>query len=245
MRSWTVALLYGAISGFSLLFGGALTYAVRPGRRLTALTMAFGAGVLIASLAYGLMEESYRHGGLDAAILGLIGGAGLYYLAHALLISHPRPGGSHLAGGVARKPGTGLAIITAAVMDGLPEQFALGVGVKLGSSLGLLVMAAILLSNLAEAAVATPELERERGRAKTLWLWTLIGALSLSATALGYLVAEKVNGDLLGFLLAFAAGAVLAMLADTLLPEAFRGGGRLTSLATTAGFLLAFVLARL
>ncbi|MGE5554494.1 MAG: ZIP family metal transporter [Betaproteobacteria bacterium] len=243
MRTWMTALLYGTISGFSLLLGGVLTRLAAPSRRLVALAMAFGAGVLIASLSYGLMEEAYRHGGMDAGAVGLVGGALLYYLAHLLLLRHPRFQGSHLTS-PAGQPGAGLAIVTAAVMDGLPEQFALGVGVKLGSNLGLLVLAAILLSNMSEAAVATPELARERGAAGTLRLWAAIGALSTSATLLGYLVAEEVPGDVLGFLLAFAAGAVLAMLADTLLPEAFRRGGRLTSLATTAGFLLAFLLAR-
>ncbi len=243
MSTWTTVLLYGAISGFSLLLGGALTRVVVLRRRLVALSMAFGAGVLIASLSYGLMEEAYRYGGLDAGAVGLIGGALLYYLAHLLLLHH-RSRGSHFTPS-SGKPGTGLAIVTAAVMDGLPEQFALGVGVKLGSNLGLLVLAAILLSNLSEAVVATPELARERGTAGTMWLWAGIGVLSTAATLFGYLVAEGVPGDVLGFLLAFAAGAVLAMLADTLLPEAFRGGGRVTSLATTAGFLLAFLLARM
>lgn len=243
MSGWVAALLYGAIAGFSLLFGGAFTHLVSLSRRAVALAMAFGSGVLIASLSYGLMEEAYRHGGLDAGAIGLIGGAVLYYLAHAVLLRHPAQGGSHLTASAGR-PGAGLAILTATVMDGLPEQFALGVGVKLGSHLGLLVMAAILLSNFSEAVVATPELAKERGTARTLGLWTLIGAASTAATLLGYFVARRVSGDVLGILLAFAGGAILAMLADTLLPEAYRRGGRLTSLATTAGFLLAFYLAR-
>jgi ZIP family zinc transporter len=244
MPTWTAALVYGAISGFSLLGGGALIRVAKPGRRMVALAMAFGAGVLIASLSYGLMEEAYRHGGLDAGAVGLAGGALLYYLAHLFLLRHPRFRGSHFTAPPGRL-GASVSIVTAAVMDGLPEQFALGVGLKLGSNLSLLVLLAILLSNLSEAVVATPELARERGIAGTLRLWAVIGVLSTAATLLGYLVAEQVSGDVLGFLLAFAAGAVLAMLADTLLPEAFRRGGRLTSLATTAGFLLAFLLARL
>ncbi|HHW15656.1 MAG TPA: ZIP family zinc transporter [Firmicutes bacterium] len=243
MNGWTQALVYGALSGFSLLTGGVLTQLVTPGRRTVALTMAFGAGFLIASLSYGLVEEAYRHGGLDASAIGLLGGAVLYYLAHAALLHHGPGRGTHYAPRAGRT-GTGFAIVTAAVMDGLPEQFVLGVGVKLGSQLGLLVMAAILLSNLSEAVVATPELVKERGRAGAFRLWALIGALSTAATLLGFLVAEGVPGDLLGFLLSFAAGAVLAMLADTLLPEAYRQGGRLTSLATAAGFLLAFILTR-
>lgn len=243
MDGWLPALVYGALSGFSLLIGGVLTHWVTPGRRTVALTMAFGAGFLIASLSYGLVEEAYRQGGLDASIVGLLGGAVLYYLAHAALLHHGPGKGTHYTPRASR-PGTGFAIVTAAVLDGLPEQFVLGAGVKLGTQLGLLVMAAILLSNLSEAAVATPELVKERGWAGTFRLWTLIGALSTAATLLGFLVAEEVPGDLLGFLLSFAAGAVLAMLADTLLPEAYRRGGRLTSLATTAGFLAAFLLTR-
>lgn len=243
MGGWSAAFLYGAVSGFSLFFGGALTFALRPSRKAVALSMAFGSGVLIASLSYGLMEEAYRHGGLDAGAVGLAGGAVLYYLAHVALLRHPKAQGTHLTLN-SGKPRAGLAILAATIMDGLPEQFALGVGIKLGSRLGLLVMAAILLSNLSEAVVATPELVRERGPFRTLWLWALIGALSTAATLVGYLTARQVSGDLLGFLLAFAGGAVLAMLADTLLPEAFRRGGRLTSIATTAGFLLAFFLAR-
>ncbi|MGE5509099.1 MAG: ZIP family metal transporter [Chitinophagales bacterium] len=243
MSGWLEALLYGGLSGYSLLGGGLFTRVLKLGRRGVAMIMAFGSGVLIASLSYGLMEEAYHHGGLDAGAFGLIGGATLYYAAHGAVFRHRRFTGSHLTAETTAGQ-TGRAVVTGAVLDGLPEQFALGVGVKLGSHLGFLVMAAILLSNFAEAVVATPDLTKQRGVARTLGLWAIIGTLSTAASLLGFWAAERVGGDVLGFLLAFAAGAVLAMLADTLLPEAFRGGGRLTSLATTAGFLVAFMLAR-
>ncbi|MGE5575748.1 MAG: ZIP family metal transporter [Syntrophothermus sp.] len=244
MSEHTLVVVYGAAAGFSLFFGSLWALAMEMTKKTLAAILAFGAGVLISSLSFGLMEEAFRHGGFDAAIIGLAAGALLYYGLHQFLSHHPGHKGSHAHGKDSGK-NTGAAIVLGALLDGLPEQFAIGFGIKAGSNLGLLVMAAVFLSNLPESIAATKNLIRDAPPFAVVRLWLLIGAISTLATLAGYSFAEVIPGDLLGGVMAFAAGAVLAMIADTMLPEAFADAGRLVSLATVAGFLTSFIISRL
>lgn len=251
------ALLFGAVAGFSLLLGSLIAVFVPVGKRILAIITAFGAGVLIASMSFGLMEEAYRRGGFDAAGIGLVSGGVLYYAAHWVLYRHDRGHrGWHPHAVAMRRPNprgrsefpgaaSGLSILVGAVLDGLPEQFSIGVGVRAGTSLGFLVMGAVFLSNLPEAMAATHDLLGQQGRARLFGIWTIMGVISTITTMAGFFFAHLISDDVLGGLMAFAGGAVLAMVADTMLPDAFSGGGRVVSLATVLGFLVSFVLSRL
>lgn len=247
MLALSKALLYGGLAGFSLYFGALAALTWQFPRRWVSLFMAFGAGVLISSASFGLMEEAFRKGGFAFALPGLLLGALFYYLFHQITVPHPLPRGLHLyrlEEDKEGRPGKWSSILMGTVLDGIPEQFAIGFGVWAGSNLGLMVMAAVFLSNLSEAVVATSEMRRRpAGEVKRLWL--IISLISTAAALGGFLFAEHISPALLGLLLAFAAGAVLAMIADTLLPEAYHGGGRAVSLATVMGFMASFILSRL
>ncbi len=243
------AFLFGGAAGFSLLLGSLVAAFVPIGRKFLAIVTAFGAGVLIASMAFGLMEEAYRRGGFDAASLGILSGGVLYYAVHWLIYRHDRShhGWHPYAATVAWKKASasGMSILVGAILDGLPEQFSIGVGVRAGSNLGLLVMGAVFLSNLPEAMAATHDLLGVQGRARLFGIWAVMGLISTATTMAGYFFAHLISNDVLGGLMAFAGGAVLAMVADTMLPDALSGGGRVVSIATVLGFLVSFILSRL
>ncbi|MBO8126205.1 MAG: hypothetical protein H0Z38_03100 [Firmicutes bacterium] len=236
------ALILGGVSGFSNFIGGLFSFLLPISKRRLGLIMAFGAGALIASMSFGLMEEGFRQGGLDATALGMLAGAGTYYLFHRLFLHHAGPKGLHFRNPSAQ---SGLNILLASILDGLPEQFAIGVGLAAGTNLGFLVMLSAFLAGVPEGISGTETLAPFWGRGKVSLYWVGLGVLCTLVTVAGFLVAELIPGDFLGFLLAFAGGSVLAMLADTMLPEAFRQGGSIISVVTVAGFMLSFVFSRL
>ncbi len=204
--------------------------------------MGFGSGALIASVSFGLMEDGFRHGGIDSTVLGLAVGAGVYYLFHLLFLRHSAPKGLHLKSPAEH---SGLKILLASVLDSLPEQFAIGVGVKAGSSLGFLVMIGAVIAGIPEAMAGTSKLAESWGPVRIHLFWLALGVISTIVTVIGFLAAGVVPGDFLGFLLAFAAGSLLAMLSDTMLPEALKNGGNVISLATVAGFMMSYIVSRL
>ena len=139
--------------------------------------------------------------------------------------------------------GSALAIVLGIVLDGIPESAVIGLGLLEGTGVSVAVIAAVFLSNLPEAIAATTGLSAggwKRGR--IMGLWILVTLVSGLASLLGYAVFDSAGPEALAFVLAFAGGAILTMLADTMMPEAFEHGGRLVGLLTTLGFGIAFAL---
>jgi ZIP family zinc transporter len=136
----------------------------------------------------------------------------------------------------------GLALLAAVTLDGVPENLALGVSLVSGASLSLLV--AIFFSNLPESLVGAVAMRESGLRSRTVVLtWVACAVLLAAAVVLGRGAASGLSEQVLAVALAFAGGAVLASLADTLMPEAFEHGRPLNAFATAAGFFLSFVLA--
>ena len=127
------------------------------------------------------------------------------------------------------------------VLDGVPESIVLGLTVLDDGGVSVALLVAVLLSNLPEALSATAELHEAgwSGR-RCLLLWTVVALVSGLAAAAGYAVFASAAPATLAFVQAFAGGAILCMLADTMMPEAFTHGGRAVGLATAAGFGLAY-----
>lgn len=206
--------------------------------------MALGAGVLISSVAFELMEESYEKGGFGAAALGLPLGAALYYVADRAVSG---AGGRHRKRSQGQQEGgSGAAITVGALMDGIPESVAIGVGLIGGGSVSVAMVAAVFLSNVPEGLSAAAGMKKA-GHSTTyiLGLWGSVTAVSALAALFGYLFLAGAPGGLIAAIQAFAAGAILTMLASTMMPEAYEEGGAFGGLVTTAGFLAAFVLSRL
>ena len=240
------ALAWGLSAGSSLILGGLLALVLPIRERVLGLIMAFGAGVLISAVAYELVAEAFETAaGSGSLALGLSAGALTFFLGDALVDRMGGEGRKRMHGGP-QGTGSALAIVLGIVLDGIPESAVIGLGLLEGTGVSIAVIAAVFLSNLPEAIAATTGLAAGGWRPrKIMGLWTLVALVSGLASLLGYAVFDTAGPEALAFVLAFAAGAILTMLADTMMPEAFEHGGKLVGLVTTLGFGLAFALTTL
>ncbi len=207
-----------------------------------AVVMALGAGVLVSSVAFELMDEAYKIGGLDAAAPGLLLGAAVFYLADREV---NRWGGERRKNSGGRQGGSATAIAIGALLDGIPESAAIGISLIEGEGVGIALVAAVFLSNVPEGLSSAAGMRRAgRSPAYVLGLWGAVTLASTLSALLGYLFLDGASGNVVAFIQSFAAGAVLTMLASTMMPEAYEDGGPVVGVVTTVGFLLAFVLSR-
>jgi ZIP family zinc transporter len=233
------AAFWGFVGGFALLIGAALGLWLPASQRIIALVMAFGAGVLISALAFELTAEAFGHGGTRTVSVGLALGA-LTFFAGDLIIDH-RGGQHRKRSSGAQADGTGPAIVLGAMLDGIPESIAIGVSLLEGSGVSVAVVAAVFLSNVPESLSAATGLQRAGwSSARVLGLWAGVAVIAALAAAGGYAFLGGAPESVIGFIQAFAAGAILTMLADTMMPEAFEEAGALVGLVTVAGFSVAF-----
>lgn len=237
---------WGFVGGAALVLGAVLGL-VRPvPTRVIGLVMAFGSGVLISALAFELTQEAYDSAGAREVVLGLAGGALAFYVGDRLL---DRVGGRHRKRSHGNQSGPGpdaKGLVLGAMLDGIPESAAIGITLVSGGGVGVAVVAAVFLSNVPEAMSAATGLRRAGHSARwILALWSAVAVASGVVAALSYALLGGASPAVLATILAFAGGAILTMLADTMMPEAFESGGRLVGLVTTFGFALAFLLSQL
>ena len=236
------AAFWGFVGGAALLVGAVVGLYAGASRRLMAVVMALGAGVLLSSVAFELMEEAYRIGGLDAAAPGLLLGAAVFYLADREV---NRRGGERRKNAGDRQGGSAAAIAIGALLDGIPESAAIGISLIEGGGVGVALVAAVFLSNVPEGLSSAAGMKRAgRSPAYVLGLWGAVTLASTLASLLGYLFLAGASGNVVAGIQSFAAGAILTMLASTMMPEAYEDGGPVVGVVTTVGFLLAFVLSR-
>ncbi|HEU0132482.1 MAG TPA: ZIP family zinc transporter [Mycobacteriales bacterium] len=237
------AACWGFVGGAALLVGALLGLYLPTSARVIGLVMGFGAGVLISALAFELAAESFERGGTGATVGGLAAGA-LAFFAGDLLVD--RRGGEHRKrSGGQQAGGSAGAIVVGSLLDGIPESVAIGVSLLGGGSVGLPVVAAVFLSNVPESLSAATGLKAAGHSARwVVGLWSAVAAVSALAAALGYALLGGASPGVVAGIQAFAAGAILTMLADTMLPEATENGGPVVGLATVLGFTLAFLLSR-
>ena len=239
------ALLYGFAASSALVIGAAIGTRFTPSKRVTGVLLAFASGALISALAFELFEEAYELGGAVRSGLGLLAGAATFVATDAALDRYvagdPGPEEREVVAAGARG-GVGWALLAAVTLDGVPENLALGVSMVEGASISLLV--AIFFSNLPESLVGAVAMREEGRAARTVMgTWIACAALLAAAVVAGRALGGGLDPSVLAVALGFAGGAVLASLADTLMPEAFEHGRPLNAFATAAGFFLSFVLA--
>ncbi len=229
----STALLFAAAASSALVAGATAGVRWQPPGHLLAALIAFAAGALTAALAYELFEVSFEKGGSLNSAVGLIVGAAVFIGMDTLLDRRVRAAGHS---------GVGLALLAAVTLDGVPENLALGTTLaEGGGSIALLV--AVFVSNLPEALVgARSMLDNGRSRRFAVVTWAIAATLLAAAVLAGAAVLEGVGQETLSVVLAFAGGAVLASLVDTLFPKAYEQGGPWVALATVAGFLVSFLL---
>jgi ZIP family zinc transporter len=235
------ALAWGALAASSLVLGAALAFAHGWSQRQVSLVLAFGAGALISAVSFELAEEALAIGGAGMTGVGLGVGALTYYgLDGAIAKRHSTGRGPR---GRAGGSNGGTALALGAFLDGIPEQLVLGISLAATGEIGLALLVAIFVSNLPEA-LGSAEQMHEAGttRAAILRLWLLVAAICVVATALGYAAAETVSDDARAVIDGFAAGALLVMLIDSMIPDARNQAGRAAGLVTVLGFALAAAL---
>jgi ZIP family zinc transporter len=234
------AALWGLATAGSLWIGAAIAIAARPGGRVVGLTIAFGSGALIAAVAYELVLEAFETS-VRFAAFGFAAGALAFYVGDVLVDRNGGEGRKSMEAGP-HLSGSATAIVLGTVLDGIPESFVLG-GALLQGGIPVAVVVGVFVSNIPEALSATTGL-RDAGwsGARVLALWSKVVAVSVVAAGAGWLVLDEMAGSGGAFALAFAGGALLVMLADTLMPDAFELGGREAGLLTALGFALGFAL---
>jgi ZIP family zinc transporter len=208
------------------------------------LILGFGAGTLISALAFELTEEAFAVGGADAVAFGLAAGALAYFAGDwAIAQRGAKPRMSPMG---EQKGATATALLLGAVLDGIPESAVIGITVLEGGEVGVAVLLAVFISNLPEALSSSTGMRAGGHSAGNVLLtWAAVVAVSALSAALGYIVLDGASGDAIGFIQAFAGGAVLTMLVDTMIPEAAKRGGRAVGLFTVLGFALAYLLSTL
>lgn len=259
------AALWGALGASSLIVAAEIAFAVRLPRMVIGLIMAFGVGALISSVSFELVEPALTASATWKVGLGLAVGSLTFFLgdraiarlggsARKQLDANDEPSRSvsdterdadattdeAVADDQPDDEGGGLGIALGTVLDGIPESAVLGMSLVGGGSVSVSLLAGIWISNLPEALGSTVNMRSSgwtTGRVRLLW-WSVI-VVSAVAAAIGFVVVENVSGLNGALVQAFAAGALITMIADEMAPEAFDRSRILTGPATVAGFALA------
>jgi zinc transporter, ZIP family len=220
---------WGAVAASSLVLGMVLGLARTWPSRLIGLVLAFGAGALVSAVSFELFEEGVKIGGSAAVGIGLGVGAVVYF-ALARAVEHAGPGGG----------GGGTALALGAFLDGIPEQIVLGIGLAGGAGVSVALLVAIFVSNLPEAIGSAVDMRAGGAPVRQIrLLWLGVAAACALSTPLGYALARATGGHFQAAINGFAAGALLVMLVDSMIPEAAEKSGRVAGLATVLGFAVA------
>jgi ZIP family zinc transporter len=238
------AFLWGLVASSSLLLGGLLGLKFNFGKRTLGIIMAFGAGTLISAVAYEMILDGVRiAAGTGAIALGFLIGAALFFLLDKLI---DRIGAGNRKGiDAAHESNLAIPLVLAIVLDGVPETAVIGLSLLDGGTVSMAMLIAVFLSNLPEAIASTSGMKAGGWNGKKVMLLWFIIAIVCSAAGVGYQLLAEAAASSLAFMKAFAAGAIMMMLANTMMPEAYNHGGKLAGVFTVLGFAMSVTVALL
>jgi zinc transporter, ZIP family len=248
VSGWVQAGLWGLVGGAALVVGALVAWLVDVPQRIVAMIMAFGSGVLVSALSFDLVDKAEQAAGLGPTAFGFVAGAVTYVAANVVLA---RRGARHRKRSGQQQPseqdqgGSGLAIALGALLDGVPESIVLGTSLIGGGGVGVGVLVAVFISNVPEGLSSAAGMKKAGRSAQYVFgVWSVIALVSGAAAAIGYGVLHSAGPGVIAFITAVAGGAILAMVADTMIPEAFEQAHLESGLITAFGFLLAFTIER-
>jgi ZIP family zinc transporter len=243
------ATFWGFVSGGALVIGAAVGYFARVPGNVVAGVMAFGSGVLISALSFELMEEAFDQAGLAASATGFLLGAAIYAVANRILAIW---GAKHRKRSGTQQPnegdqaGSGVAIAVGALIDGIPESIAIGLSILHGGAVSIATVAAIFLSNLPEGLSSSAGMRKAgRSAAYVFGVWTVIAVACGLASLAGYTVFAALPPFTVAATTAVAAGGMLAMIVDTMIPEAYAEAHDWSRRFVVLGFLVSFTLTKI
>jgi ZIP family zinc transporter len=236
------AFLWGLAAASSVILGGLLASWVTIGKRPLGVIMGFGAGVLFSAVAYELVYEAVHIAGMTGfPALGFFGGAFTFF-GLELLIERAGGRGQGDANSAAESSLI-VPLVLGIILDGIPESVVIGLGILQGGTVSISMLVAVFISNLPEAVAGTADMRTAGwGRGKILLLWSAIAVACAVASAAGYVFLEGASNHLLAVVQAFAGGAMLMMLANTMIPEAYERARKLAGVATVLGFVVSVFL---
>ena len=234
---------WGFVAGAALLVGALMGVFLSVSTRVIGLIMGFGAGVLISAVSFELTLEAFEGGGHLVTILGLVAGALVFFVGDWLIDAR---GGHRRKSPVQQihaSEGGAMALVLGALLDGIPESAAIGGSLVGGGPVGVAMVAAVFLSNVPESMSASTGLKAAgRSTRYIIGLWVAVCAVSALAAAGGFALLGSASPETLAFVQCFAAGAIITMLGDTMVPEDTEHAGKLVGLMIMSGFAVAFVL---
>jgi ZIP family zinc transporter len=233
------AAFWAAIGASALIVGALVGFFAHLPVRVVGLVMGFGAGTLLSAVSFDLVLESYVATRDSSVVIGLIAGAVVFWSGDWLL-ERRTSGQDPVVGTTVSGP----SLVLGATLDGIPESVAIGLTLLGGDSVSAAMVVAVFLSNIPEGMAASIGLRHAgHSRARILWVWAAVVAMSVAAAAIGYGLLGGASDDVVSAIQAFAAGSILAMLANTMMPEAYQNGGREVGLVTVLGFIAASAIA--
>jgi ZIP family zinc transporter len=237
--------VWGFLGGFALVIGAILGFYFKIPPKLVACIMAFGSGVLLSAISFELLDEAYSLGSFVDVAAGFMIGAVIFTLSNLYLA---RQGAKHRKR--SRKPedyeGSGVAIAVGSVIDGIPESIAIGLTMIGGVGVSTATVVAVFLSNIPEGLSSTVGMKGDGWKASHVFgLWLAIALSTAVASILGFTLFQHLPDSVTAVALAIAAGGILAMLVDTMIPEAFSRTHDLSGIVTVIGFTISFILSKL
>ena len=247
LPGWLQAAGWGGMSASGLLLGAAGGYYAPLQHTTIARAMTLAAGVLLAVVATDLVVNARAAASLHQAVMGMLCGAVVFSTVNWML---SRRGATHrkrCGDGVEQpredqQPGSGLAIAAGTFLDGVPEGVVLGLSVLQQDAPGLGTVAAFFLANIPEALSSSAGMRRAgRSAGYVFGVWIGIASLIGLAAAVAGLVLVGAGPAVRGVVEAFAAGAILALVAETMIPEGFHGSPQFNGLLLVVGFVALLV----
>ncbi|MCI4442215.1 MAG: hypothetical protein JHC39_01810 [Lentimicrobium sp.] len=232
------AFLWGLLATSSLILGGIIAIRFTLSNRTIGIIMGFGAGTLISAISYELIFEAVKIGkGTGFPAFGLFAGAATFFFSDKLIGNFGAKNRMNV--GASKSSSLVIPMVLAIILDGIPESIVIGLGIFEGGKISLAMLVAVFISNLPEAIAGSSGMKSGGwSKTKIVLLWVFISLFCALSTVAGFSLFSGASNEWLSFIQAFAGGAILMMLANSMIPEAYEHGGKLAGVFTVLGFFV-------